>query len=129
MFISAPTYHFSKFCVKILPSLLTYDFSIKNFKLIVQRINETQCDDNDYLASFNFRSLFTCIPVLDGFKIIENLLLNDASQAKRIKLFLVDNTVYFLLICVFILQFLPLTKCFIVKFVAPTWGFAFYCGC
>ena len=49
-FIGAPTYQLSKFLVNVLSPLLTYDFSINNFKHFVQRINEIQCDDNDFLV-------------------------------------------------------------------------------
>ena len=76
--------------VYVLSPLLTYDFSINNSKHFVQRINEIQCDDNDFLVSFDVKSLFTCIPVPDVLKIIENLLLNDAVLAERTKLSVAD---------------------------------------
>ena len=66
--------------------MLTYDFSINNSKYFVQRINETQCDGNDFLVSFDVKSLFTCILVPDVLRIIENLLLNDAVLAERTNL-------------------------------------------
>ena len=44
---------------------LTHDLPINNSKRFVQRINEIQCDDNDFLVSFDVKSLFTCIPVPD----------------------------------------------------------------
>ena len=89
-FIGAPTYQLSKFLVNVLSPLLTYDFSINNSKHFVQRINEIQCDDNNFLVSFDVKSLFTCIPVPDVLKIIENLLLNDAVLAERTKLSVAD---------------------------------------
>ena len=84
-FIGAPTYQLSKFLANISSPLLTYDFSINNSKHFVQPVNEIQCDDNDFLASFDVKSLFTCILVPDVLRIMENLLLNDAVQAKRTK--------------------------------------------
>ena len=85
-FIDAPTYQLSKFLVNFLSPLLTCDFSLNNSKHFVQIINEIQCDDNDFLVSFDFKSLLTCIPVLDVLRITENLLLNDAVLAERTKL-------------------------------------------
>ena len=52
-FIVASTYQLSKFLLIILSLLLTYDFSVNNSKHFVKRINEVQCDDNDYLISFD----------------------------------------------------------------------------
>ena len=85
LFIGAPSYQLSKFLVNVL-SLLTHVFAINNFKHFVQRINEIQCDDNDFLVWFDVKSLFTCIPVPDVLRIFENLLLNDAVLAERTKL-------------------------------------------
>ena len=89
-FIGAPTYQLSKFLVNVLSRLLTYDFSINKSKHFVHRINEIQCDDNDFLVSFDVKSLFTCIPVPDVLRIIENLLLNDAVLAEHTKLSVAD---------------------------------------
>ena len=77
---------FQNFWVTSLSPLRTYDFSINNSKHFVQHINEIQCDDNNFLVSFNVKSLFTCIPVPDVLRIIENLLLNGAMLAKCTKL-------------------------------------------
>ena len=89
-FIGAPTNQLLKFLVNLLSPLLTYDFSINNSKHFVQRINEIQCDDNDFLVSLDVKSLFTCIPVPDVLRIIENLLLNNAVLAERTKLSVAD---------------------------------------
>ena len=88
-FIGAPTYQLSKFLVNVLSYLLTYDFSINNSKHFVQRMNEIQCHDNDFLVSFDIKTLFTCIP--DVLRIIEHLLLNDTVLAERTKLSFTDK--------------------------------------
>ena len=90
LFIGAPTYQLSKFLVNVLSPLLTNDFSIKNSKHFVQRINEIQCDDNDFLVSFDAKRYFTCILVPDVLRIIENLLLIDAVLAEHTKLSVAD---------------------------------------
>ena len=86
----APTYQLSKFLVNVLIPLHTYDLSINHSKHFVQRINEIKYDDNDFLVSFDVKSLYTCIPVLDVLRTIENLLLNDAVLAERTKLPITD---------------------------------------
>ena len=58
-----------------------YDFFTNNSKHFDQCMNEIQCDDSDYLVSFDVKSLFTCIPVSNVLRFIENLLLNDAVLA------------------------------------------------
>ena len=125
-FIGAPTYQLSKFLVNVLSPLLTYDFSINNSKHFVQRINEIQCDDNDFLVSFDVISLFTSIPVPNVLRIIENLLLNDAVLGACTKLQCLSLILCLLLNCVFILQFLCLKMCFIIKHEGLPWGLVFH---
>ena len=76
--------------VNVLSPLLPYDFSTNNSKHFVLRINEIQCDDNDFLVSFDVESLFTCIPVPDMLRIIKNLIVNDAVLAEHAKLSGID---------------------------------------
>ena len=63
-FVNSPTYNISKFLSKIIKSLMTNRFSVKNSIDFIDRIKDVVIEDDDILVSFDAVSLFTSVYLL-----------------------------------------------------------------
>ena len=70
--IATATYHLSKYLAKLWSQLSESEYTIKNTKYFVEKINEEHILNDHLLISFDVKSLFTYVPLDETIEIILN---------------------------------------------------------
>nr|CAH8834105.1 unnamed protein product [Trichobilharzia regenti] len=83
-FTNSPTYKLSKYIYRILsPYEMKVEHGVKNSYEFKRKINLTNIEEDEIMASFDVYSLFTNVPVNDSLSIIYNLLCADDELSDR----------------------------------------------